>query len=138
MPHPISVPKLILQPLIENCFQHGFQQTECEIPPPWKIKISSFRDEDYWYLSVTNNGAPFNPERMELLYQRIEHFRLPDYWAENAENVIHRQGFGLENTILRLNVYNYGKEFSQISSRGQETIVTIGGPLHPERVFNRQ
>lgn len=44
----IFVPKLILQPLIENCFQHGFQQTEYEILPPWKIRITSFSDDTYW------------------------------------------------------------------------------------------
>lgn len=56
----LYVPKLILQPLLENCFQHGFQQTEIEILPPWIIQIRSWHDESKWYLSVTNNGAPFN------------------------------------------------------------------------------
>ena len=33
----ITVPKLILQPLIENCFQHGFHQAGTEILSPMKV-----------------------------------------------------------------------------------------------------
>lgn len=134
----ISVPKLILQPLVENCFQHGFQQTEHEILPPWKIWIKSSQKDDYWYLSITNNGAPFKPEKLEHLYQRIENFKRPDHLEQNMETVLQRQGFGLENTILRLNIYYHGKEYFHIFSKGQQTTVTIGGPLNPEKVFNRQ
>ncbi len=134
----LSVPKLILQPLVENCFQHGFQQTECEIEPPWMIRISSYCDLERWYLSVANNGAPFHPEKLEALRQRIAHYKSLDHWMENAEHMVQRQGFGLENTVLRLNVYYYGKEFSQVSSQGAYTRITIGGPLHPEKIFNRQ
>ncbi len=134
----ILVPKLILQPLVENCFQHGFQQTQYEIDPPWIIRISSYQDQDHWYLSVANNGAPFCPEKLELLRQRIARYKSPEHWGAKEENAIPRQGFGLENTILRLNVYYYGREFSQVSSQGKYTLITIGGPLHPEKVFHRQ
>ncbi|MDC7290067.1 histidine kinase [Blautia schinkii] len=134
----IPVPKLILQPLLENCFQHGFQQTEQEILPPWIIKIRSSHDEDYWYLSVSNNGADFKEEKLHLLYQRIRQFNLPDYNANNSSDLILRQGYGLENTILRLNIYYHGKEFFQVSKPDSGwTAITIGGPLKPMELFTR-
>lgn len=135
----LYVPKLILQPLVENCFQHGFQQTEHEILPPWKIRITSFSDDNYWYLSITNNGAPFKDEKLQQLQERLQHFKLPEYDESNFEDIIRRQGFGLENTILRLNIYYHGEEYFNVSTdteRG-ETTVTIGGPLESQNTFDR-
>ena len=134
----VLVPKLILQPLLENCFQHGFQQTEQEIPPPWMIEIRSCHDENYWYLCVSNNGAHFKEEKLRLLYQRIRQFNLPDYNGEDSADMVLRQGYGLENTILRLHIYYRGKEFFRVStSESGWTAVTIGGPLKPEKLFTR-
>lgn len=133
----ISVPKLILQPLVENCFQHGFHDQEHSILPPWKIWIHSYHDETYWYLSIKNNGVPFDDKKKAHLYQRIEQFKKPEHLEENMETVLHRQGFGLENTILRLSIYYVGKEYFHIESTEEGTTITIGGPLRPEKVFNR-
>lgn len=138
----LLVPKLILQPLLENCFQHGFQQEEYEIPPPWRIKIHSFRDETYWYLSITNNGAPFKKEVIEQLRQSIQQFRRSEYnnttnMDENLQEVVLRQGYGLENTIMRLNIYYYEQEIFEISTSNTEwTTVTIGGPLKMDESFH--
>lgn len=135
----ISVPKLILQPLIENCFQHGFQQTEYEILPPWTIRITSFRDDTYWYLSITNNGAPFRKEKLAQLKERLQAFKEPEYDEKEFEDLIKRQGFGLENTILRLNIYYHGEEYFDVytDERNEETTVTIGGPVMPQNTFDR-
>lgn len=126
----LSVPKLILQPLLENCFQHGFRQTEHTILPPWKILISSHRDETNWYLTIKNNGAGFDPEKLAQLYRRLEQFKQPDYMENYIKDPLPRQGFGLENTILRLHIYYHGLEYFQISSSQNGWVsVTIGGPL---------
>lgn len=132
----VPVPKLILQPLIENCFHHGFQQTEQEVLPPWKIRIRSFQDEACWYLSVINNGAPFKKENLERLLLRLEQFRFPEYEEEPGNTLQAHQGFGLENTILRLNIYYRGEQyFRAVTTKQGETSVTIGGPLHPQKPF---
>lgn len=134
----VQVPKLILQPLIENCFQHGFHQAEQEILPPWKIYIRSSRDETHWYLSISNNGAAFSQDKLQKLYQRIQHFQLPEYNESLSEELTQRQGFGLENTILRLHIYYHGEEYFQVSANQEYmTSITIGGPLNPQKPFER-
>lgn len=132
----IAVPKLILQPLVENCFQHGFHDKEHSILPPWKIWIRSYHDDSYWYLSITDNGIPFDQKKQDHLYQRIEQFKRPEHLENNMETVL-QQGFGLENSILRLCIYYDGKEYFHIDSDSQKTTITIGGPLYPQKVFNR-
>lgn len=135
----LNVPKLILQPLLENCFQHGFQQTEIEIPPPWIIRIQSWHDDSRWYLSVTNNGAPFDSSKLRQLYERVEQFKLPETTEEKPEEFIMRQGFGLENTILRLNIFYHEQEYFQVSSSTEKwTAITIGGPLKPSGLFRHK
>ena len=135
----IPVPKLILQPLIENCFQHGFHHTEQEILPPWKIHIRSQKDETRWYLSISNNGAPFPRDRLQMLYQRIQQFQLPAYGDDTSAQLTQRQGFGLENTILRLHIYYQGEEYFQVNSEPETlTSITIGGPLKPQKPFERR
>lgn len=134
----IAVPKLILQPLIENCFQHGFHQAGMEILPPWKIQIRSHCDENKWYLSITNNGAPFQEEKLSSLRSKISGFTFTGNQDMDLEAIFQHQGYGLENTILRLHIYYRGEEYFQVSrNENEQTTVTIGGPLKPEKLFSR-
>lgn len=134
----MQVPKLILQPLIENCFQHGFHQQDQEILPPWKIHIRSHRDVSRWYLTISNNGADFPQEKLENLYQRIHQFTLPEFEEDSSMELTQRQGFGLENTVLRLNIYYHGEEYFHVDQQENDmTSITIGGPLHPQKIFER-
>ena len=121
------VPKLILQPLVENCFQHGFQQTENEILPPWTIDISSYQMKDYWYVKIKNNGAPFDLNTKEKLYDKVKQFQTSEYPVKDST---FRQGYGLENTILRLNIcYNNVAIFEVCNENDHTTSIIIGGPL---------
>ncbi len=135
----ITVPKLILQPLIENCFQHGFHQAGVEILPPWKISIRSHCDDTRWYLSISNNGAPFPKEKLAALHQKLSGFTFTGNQDMDYENTFRHQGYGLENTILRFHIYYRGEEYFHVSRNDSDnlTTVTIGGPLKPEKLFSR-
>ena len=134
----ITVPKLILQPLIENCFQHGFHQAGTEILPPWKIQIRSHHDKNRWYLSIANNGAPFQKEKLSNLRRKIAGFTFTGNQDMDHESIFRHQGYGLENTILRLHIYYHGEEYFHVSgNENEQTTVTIGGPLKPEKSFSR-
>ena len=129
----IHVPKLILQPIIENCFQHGFR----DLPPPWKILVKTYGRDGRWYISVTNNGLPFDAQKKEMLAERLGQFRKSitggaffdegDGWRDAFEK---QQGMGLENTVMRLAIFCNGNVYLNIDSpTGEEslTAIEIGG-----------
>lgn len=97
----IRVPKLILQPIVENCFQHGFK----EVKPPWKILIEIGKKEKEWWIRVSDNGKGFGRESVEKLEKQLEN------WQDNLNDDIGSLGiggYGLTNVIIRLRI-SYGK-----------------------------
>ena len=51
----VKVPKLSFQPVLENCFKHGFKSRK----KIWKIEVQSMKIENQWRFVVRNNGEPF-------------------------------------------------------------------------------
>lgn len=122
----IEVPKLILQPIVENCFQHGFSET----PPPWSIHINIGQNQGNWYVAVTNNGTPFTEDKIIQLEEHLQYFKEHIQETSDSEFDREKMGFGLENTILRLYIYYKGKEtFKIYKTQEGDTTVEIGGPL---------
>ena len=87
----ISVPKLILQPLVENAIKYGFT---CS--PPWKLVIKGSINDDGWRIDVIDPGDGFTPESSEhikaLLKEAEDSAELPQ---------MHIDGLGLVNVFLR-------------------------------------
>ncbi len=59
----IRVPKFILQPLVENCFTHGFKDSI----PPWIVSIDVFKNENKLVICVKDNGKGIDQERLEQI-----------------------------------------------------------------------
>ena len=107
----IMVPKLILQPLIENALYHGIKNRRGR----GTIDITGERDSDDILLKVKDNGAGMSQEHLEELQSGI--------FQE------HHNGLGLKNVYQRIRLYcgeNYGLAFE--SSPGEGTEVTIRLP----------
>ncbi len=92
------VPKFILQPLIENCFTHGFKNCRAE---KFLILFSLKQNEDTWTLKIEDNGIGFSDEDkarvlkdIELVQQSIKN--------PNVQFVNQITGIGLINTYARL------------------------------------
>lgn len=66
----VVVPKLILQPLVENSFNHGFRNKL----PPWKIVVRVGQEADKLIIMIEDNGEGIEEERM---------IRLQECLAEN-------------------------------------------------------
>lgn len=76
-----QVPKLILQPLVENAIDHGLDLSEKEEKTLW-ITVSQ---EDEWLrLTVRDNGCGMEPERAE----QITSYRSKGYGVRNVNDRI--------------------------------------------------
>lgn len=103
----VKVPKLILQPIVENAIVHGIDQTD----RPGMICIRAYeRDYDLW-LEVEDNGPG--------IVKRSSHGGL---------------GTGLENVTSRIKIY-YGREYGVTAENKPEggTIVRIRLPITFEK-----
>lgn len=90
----VPVPKMILQPIVENVFKHGFQSAQ----GPWEIHIDCRMAAPYLLeIRVVDNGIGIAEEERERLQALID--RTPNPLEAGSG------GIGLTNVISRLRLY---------------------------------
>lgn len=116
----ITVPKLILQPLVENALKYAFYKN-----PPWVLHISGFSKEDFWCISVCDNGVGFSEDIREEVFKNLGKIKKTQDISQ-----LKIGGMGLSNVYLRL-LLMYGSEiiFQIQKNKGSGTCITIGGKL---------
>lgn len=114
----ISVPSMILQPIVENCIKHGLHDIGWEK----KIKLTVTKESDYVVVSVIDNGIGMTKEQIETILNNTE-LEKPD--SESA------RGIGLDNVITRLRTFYNCANVVEITSVGKDmgTEVAIYIPM---------
>jgi len=115
----VTLPRLILQPLAENCFEHAF----VSILPPWRIEISALCYGDQWEVCVADNGGGFDEARLKELESDVSSYArdLPKNYGEMQAG-----GLGLLNTIVRLKLLgDISYEIKRNDPMG--TVITLKG-----------
>lgn len=111
-----KVLKVILQPIVENCFHHAFQDEEEK-----ELIIRVYKDKKYLYIEIKDNGVGIKKERLKILSEKLEgNLRLDDTNEERKRSI------GLYNINKRLKMF-YGDDSGlKIQSFfGKFTIVTL-------------
>lgn len=120
-----TVPRLILQPLVENSYRHGL----CSVQPPWEIEITVCAFADGFSLLVRDNGRGFMPGEAEELAGSIQaacedNTKSPEKKTESLERV------GILNTYMRLYL-EYGENITlkigNNESGGAYVLLSVGG-----------
>ena len=111
----IRMPKLILQPLVENAIVHGLDTSI-----GGEINISADLDEDTVVIAVTNNGSVITPEKLKELNELLE----------NGSADERKSSIGLLNVKARLREY-YGENanLELMSRNGMNTSAIMTIPL---------
>ena len=121
----IRIPKLIVQPLVENAFKYAFNTA-----PPWKLDITAEIKEDRWFIHVEDNGIGMTQLQMNELLKTLSYLK-----TTREISSLKIGGMGIKNVYLRLILLYNEKAFFDIESvESQGTRITIGGPIHPEEV----
>ena len=115
------VPKLILQPLIENALYHGIKNRRGR----GTITITGAEEDGMILLRVRDNGAGMSPEQLAQLQSGV--------YEE------HHSGLGLKNVHQRIRLYcgePYGLSFE--SEPGAGTTVTVRLPREGVSEFRKE
>jgi len=122
----IMVPKMILQPIIENYFKHGFDRS---IEKIGLLKIVGKREKDQLIITVLDNGKGISESRLDEIHQ--------SFLENKANSSGNGTNIGLRNIYLRLKLY-YGEQASlQIENHeNYGTLVTIKLPVESGGLTN--
>jgi len=115
------MPKLTLQPLVENCIQHGFEG----IGYMGLIRVTAREEGERIAFYVEDNGIGIPPERLAAIEAG------PDDAAGtgDAPETGERRGLGVRNVADRIRI-RYGDRYGLFicSAPGQGTVIKIAVP----------
>ena len=109
----LTIPRLVLQPLVENSLYHGILPTgDFGI-----IQIRAYRKNCFLMLHIRDDGVGISPEQLSGI--------MDDTLESN------RKSFGLRGTVERLQIFYDGKSIYQIiSAPGEGCEIIFSLPLH--------
>ena len=111
-----KIPKLILQPLAENSFEHGLS----EKLGAWILTIESLRgDRDELIITVKDNGTGFSEKRLQDIQSMLR---------KSADDALHKDSqIGLINVDARIRLCSPGEGYGVFieSSESQGTLVRV-------------
>lgn len=109
----VIVPRMFLQPFIENSFKHGFDYCE----PPYELSIVGKCCNDTLVLHLEDNGVCITKEAIRLIKDEVEN--------NNYSQKKDMDSFGVVNTILRIKYLYHDKAQVYIYATKKGTAVSV-------------
>ncbi|MBD5462611.1 MAG: sensor histidine kinase [Lachnospiraceae bacterium] len=113
------IPKLSLQPIVENAIEHGFAHKSEDN----QICIEVIRTKKHVNIRVSDNGSGMSREKLEKLKEKMYAKALPDGGKDSMHN-----GIALYNVNRRLQLYfgeEYGMSVSSVENMGTDFEIYI-------------
>ncbi|HHX60148.1 MAG TPA: hypothetical protein GX707_05345 [Epulopiscium sp.] len=116
----IPIPKLIIQPIVENIFMHGLNTA-----PPWYIDIHGRVEHNQWLVTIQDNGIGMTALELEKLKGQMNDIK----FSKDISSLC-IGGMGILNVYLRLVfLYDNNAIFSIEDGETGGVCVTLGGLL---------
>lgn len=112
-----KIPKMILQPLVENSIFHGLESIE----ENGRILIRTFRDQNGLFITIHDNGIGFDGQKLEEIN------RLLDEDISNGISAAFQEspGLGIRNIHNKIRLYEGNEYGVRIESSPRDTSVTL-------------
>lgn len=119
-----EVPKLIIQPLVENAIKYG---TNCQ--PPWHITVHGYLTETRWQIDVIDSGTGFTQEAITSITENIKKAEANPGMPDLKIN-----GLGTLNVYLRWKLFcKEGAFFEYGNTKDGHGIISVG-----QRIIERR
>lgn len=122
----ISVPRLMIQPFVENIFEHAYDAKHTDV----KAIIRGYVEKGRWYIVIEDNGKGIEPDKLAELTGDIEKKRFMASSAGGSGDIF---GIGVVNTIIRLSLFFKDKfTYSIINGKESGIFVCLSSELEGE------
>jgi len=106
------VPKMILQPLVENSLQHGLTSGD----EGGFVRVNIYPIDQHLVIQVTDNGSGFSADKIEELSREFHHYEITPEAGH---------GIGFLNVLQRLSIYTVEFHWNVTSEPWKETTITL-------------
>ena len=112
---PMRIPKLVLQPIVENSFHHGIRNLVTQ----GCVNICGYLDGEAIILSVEDNGVGIPPEKLEELQQLLQANPL------STKDMPYRALVNINDRIRITYGQEYGVSLESIPGKRTRTIIRL-------------
>lgn len=102
----VEMPSMILQPIVENCVNHGIREMDGE----GRIWLSVYRVDDVVCISIKDNGIGMSRETIDEIMSGT---------YRDKELAAGSNGIGMDNVIARLMLFSESDNVMSIISEGE-------------------
>ncbi|ANY66708.1 hypothetical protein BBD42_09705 [Paenibacillus sp. BIHB 4019] len=109
----IQLPRLVIQPFVENCIEHAFENTD----PPWRISIRFKLYNGLWAIEISDNGEGLADDKIKEILGNID-----DSDSGALELKMNSTGIGnmgMVNTVNRLKLMYKNRLFFNVYNNAE-------------------
>lgn len=118
------LPKITLQPIVENSLNHGFTKKSGVM----EVTIKGYIKDDWWYIEIIDNGDGFDNNTLEKLKKEMELIK-DKFISGDSGTEFAIGGMGLLNTYARLLLFFNNDFIFDIDNNKNGAVVKIGAKI---------
>ncbi|WP_339818223.1 histidine kinase [Paenibacillus sp. FSL R7-0216] len=103
----VQLPRLVLQPFVENCIEHAFSRSD----PPWRIDITVKQFNGLWAVEIKDNGDGFPSGKIAEI---MDNLRAADADREGEARGTSIGNMGIVNSVGRLKLMYQNRLFFNV------------------------
>ena len=115
-----ALPRLVLQPLVENIFEHAYDQNTDVV----HIQITTARVGDRWQICICDDGCGLPEEKMKQLREDVSQYVLRSFHTGGKKQ---HMCIGVKNTLSRLYLFLDGDFSYRIENAKPGFQITLSG-----------